>query len=352
MRWLIRRIIGPLTVLLLGGALAQTPGEIAPGLQRAKAVHARNSAALFESRGVVATGVGINTAGKPVIKVYVEQPDYSRLPPSVEGVPVDVLVSGPVYARRGNCDNSDANPAACKPGQPFASPGSSGATDRYERPVPIGVSTGHTNITAGTIGCRVSVGCHQYALSNNHVFADEGAAAIGDDVIQPGPYDGGEAPGDVIGTLYDFEPIIFSTSASNMMDAALILLDGATVADATLPDGYGLPRKESIEAVPNMDVKKYGRTTGLTTGRVDAIDVTVNVGYDNGTARFVGQIIIRPGLFSAGGDSGSLIVVDGGANDRRPLGLLFAGSNSVTVANPIQPVLDRFGAVIDGELGQ
>ena len=98
-----------------------------------------------------------------------------------------------------------------------------------------------------------------------------------------------------------------------------------------------------------MDVMKYGRTTGFTSGTVDSVDAIVNVGYDSGTARFIGQIIIRPGKFSAGGDSGSLIVVDGGAEGRRPVGLLFAGSKTVTIANPIAPILQRFGATIEGE---
>ena len=70
-------------------------------------------------------------------------------------------------------------------------------------------------------------------------------------------------------------------------------------------------------------------------------------------ARFVNQIIITPGGFSAGGDSGSLIVVDGKgkykADDRKPVALLFAGSISFSVANPIDLVLERFGVTIDGE---
>jgi len=348
MHWFIRLFTSLLAALLLGNAFAQAPVN-APGLEQATEVHDRNSERLFTNPNVVATGVGVNPAGQPVIKIYLERSDTQGLPDKVEGLPVEVTVSGRIYARRGNCNNPNADPAACQPVDPFAPPGSGRATDRYDRPVPIGVSTGHTNITAGTIGCKVSVGCHEYALSNNHVFADEGAAAIGDDIIQPGPFDGGQAPADVIGTLHDFEPIVFSTSASNIMDAAIISLEANTVGTATLPSGYGLPRSNAVAAFPNQNVKKFGRTTGFTTGYVDAINATVNVGYDSGTARFISQIIIKPGKFSDGGDSGSLIVEDGGANDRRPVGLLFAGSRTVTVANPIQPVLDRFEATIEGE---
>ena len=102
-----------------------------------------------------------------------------------------------------------------------------------------------------------------------------------------------------------------------------------------------------------MRVKKYGRTTKETKGRISAINAIVNVGYSTGVARFVGQIIIEPGEFSAGGDSGSLIVVDGKgknkADDRRPVGLLFAGSSFVTVANPIKEILNAFQISVDGE---
>ena len=229
-------------------------------------------------------------------------------------------------------------------------------TARFDRPVPIGVSTGHPAITAGTICCRVkdSDG-NVYALSNNHVYADENQAHIGDNVLQPGPADGGtEGPnplildGDEIGTLADFEPILFSTSANNMIDAAIALSSASLLGNATPSDGYGTPKSATLLAAIGLRVKKYGRTTGLTRGRVYAINATVNVGYDTGMARFVGQIVITRGSFSAPGDSGSLVVVNGGANNRKAVGLLFASSSSVTIANPIGAVLGAFGVSVDG----
>ena len=93
-----------------------------------------------------------------------------------------------------------------------------------------------------------------------------------------------------------------------------------------------------------MDVQKYGRTTGFTQGEVYLIDATVIVRYDSGFARFVDQIIITPGNFSSGGDSGSLIV----DLNNRPVGLLFAGSSSYTIANHIDNVLSSFNVAIDG----
>jgi hypothetical protein len=98
-----------------------------------------------------------------------------------------------------------------------------------------------------------------------------------------------------------------------------------------------------------MRVQKYGRTTGHTVGRVTGINATLDVNYRGNVARFTGQIMISGDGFSTGGDSGSLIVTKGLLlADRRPVGLLFAGSPTNTVANPIDLVLDRFGVTIDG----
>ena len=99
----------------------------------------------------------------------------------------------------------------------------------------------------------------------------------------------------------------------------------------THSSSYGAPKTATIAAAVNMKMKKYGRTTEETKGRVSAINATVNVGYDSGTARFVGQIVISGGSFSAGGDSGSLIVVQKGQNARRPVGLLYAGGGGSTI---------------------
>jgi len=221
------------------------------------------------------------------------------------------------------------------------------------RPAPIGVSTGHPNITAGTIGCRVKKGVENnwiyYALSNNHVYADENNAEIGDNVLQPGPYDGGQNPRDKIGTLEDYVTIYFDGS-DNTVDAAIALCSTADLDNTTPSGGYGMPNSYTLapDLALGRAVQKYGRTTGLTKGSVAGINTIVNVGYDAGVARFVGQLLIwRGGSFSAGGDSGSLIVTDD--EECNPVGLLFAGSNRYTIANSIDDVLSEFNVSIDGK---
>jgi hypothetical protein len=186
-------------------------------------------------------------------------------------------------------------------------------------------------------------------LSNNHVYANENLASIGDDVIQPGTFDGGSSPADDIGTLADFEPIVFSTSANNVIDAAIASTTTSLVGNATPSDGYGTPKSTPVAAQLRMKVMKYGRTTSQTNGTIIGINGTFLVGYDSGTARFVNQIEISGGSFSAGGDSGSLIVVQKGGDKLKPVGLLYAGGGGSTIANPIDVVLDRFGVTVDGE---
>ena len=189
-----------------------------------------------------------------------------------------------------------------------------------DRPVPIGVSTGHPAVSAGTIGCRVTDGTNVYALSNNHVYADENLALIGDAVIQPGTVDDGSSPADDIGTLADYEPIVFDGSP-NTIDAAIALSSIGQLGNATPSDGYGTPRKSiPMAAAVNLSVMKYGRTTGLTKGKIYAINAHVSVLYSTGTAVFDDQIIISPGTFSGGGatpDRSSSLKGRGGTRQTR-----------------------------------
>lgn len=299
-------------------------------LERIIAVQNQHTPELLDIPGVVGTAAGLGSEGNSVILVLTKKEGIPGIPRALDGVPVAVRVTGEIRALQG------ADP-----------------TSRFPRPVPIGVSTGHPDITAGTIGCRVTDDTYVYALSNNHVYANENLATYGDNVLQPGPYDGGVNPDDAIGTLSDYEPIVFSTSAENRIDAAIARSSIENLGTATPSDGYGTPTLNIVDAAFRLKVKKYGRTTGLTEGRVEGTNATVDVTYDTGTARFVDQIIIfKPGkdAFSLGGDSGSLVVTNDGNN---PVGLLFAGTSDGTYAiiNPIDLVLQRFNVRIDSEDG-
>lgn len=242
------------------------------------------------------------------------------------------------------------------------------------RPAPGGSSIGHYKITAGTLGGIVTDPVQgRLILSNNHVLANSNDAEIGDPIYQPGPYDGGGLD-DQIATLHDFVPIDFGVSeptcalanfyawlgngiaslvgskhrveafyddavADNFMDAALakpISPVDDMVTDEVLEIGK---ITGASETELGMMVRKSGRTTGLTEGKVIVMDAIIEVSYGDGkVALFRNQIVTS--AMSQGGDSGSLLVELGGTN---AVGLLFAGSDEATIHSPIKPILDHFG---------
>lgn len=328
-----------------------------PQAQAVMAVQDRYTDNLIAHPEVVGTATGLTEDGKPAIVILTKSEMKTKtdirieslakgvapaaIPASIEDAPVVILVTGEIKALKGGGGGVDH-------------------TARFPRPVPLGISTGHPAITAGTIGARVKdAQGNVFALSNNHVYAATNfldctpgtgfSCQLGDPVIQPGTVDGGTTPNDDIGNVVAFEPILFDGS-DNTIDAAIASTTTSLVDKTTTSDCYGTPKSQTVEPAVNMSVQKCGRTTKLTKGKIFAINATVNVNYgDPGVARFVGQIVITPGSFSAGGDSGSLIVVEKGGNALKPVGLLFAGSTTSTIANPINAVLNRFNVTVDGQ---
>jgi len=307
---------------------------------------------LFDLAGVVSHGIGFKiTNGKKtseicvIVGVEVKKPlselkAADVIPKSIGGMNTDVIETGKVGI--------------------FADP-----TKKF-RPVVGGISIGHKDITAGTLGCFVTKDGKILALSNNHVLANSNKGQIGDAICQPGPYDGGEQ----CGTLHSFKEIGFvGASDCKIANAFVRLLNGLAemvgsrsrvraIRDLTntcdcalcemLPDvgiantilEIGTPTG-SAEVTLGTPIKKFGRTTLFTQGTVDQIDATIQVSYgETEVAIFTGQIIAGP--MSAGGDSGSA-VLDG---DNAVIGLLFAGSDTVTVINPIKDVMAALGCEI------
>lgn len=314
-----------------------------PGVRAALAVKERHASQLMAQPEVVGIAVGLTEDDRPGLLVLVKHPPGAgALPESLEGIPLIVHVSGELRAMA--------------PGREKIDP-----TARFPRPVPIGVSTGNAGeCSAGTIGARLrNARGDIFALSNNHVYALENLARIGSEILQPGRFDTncGIDGDNVIGRLADFEPIDFSDApclpldpaSCNTLDAAIASTSTAQLGIATPANGYGVPKRETVAEEVNLLVQKYGRTSALTKGVITGIDGEVRVGYDSGIARFDKQIFVQARKpFIKPGDSGSLLVTDPGRN---PVGLLFAGSadGKFAIANPIAPVLSRFGVSIDGE---
>jgi hypothetical protein len=332
-----------LLALLVAVALSADSSAAGPsGLQRAILAQEQSTERLLDRDAVVGTAVSEGPSGEAEVVVFAKHP--VSVASTLGGVPVDVEVTGPIGAVRA----PEKNPGGG--GTTTTSP-----TSRFTRPVPIGISTGNAGeCSAGTIGARVKDGSgHVYALSNNHVYALENKAPLGSEVLQPGLYDTGCAysAANVIGTLSAFSPITFSTSASNVADAAIAATTTASLGNSTPAGGYGTPSSTTQAASVGLAVQKFGRTSSLTTGTVTAVNGIVNVAYGAaGTARFVNQVIVESSKpFLKAGDSGSLLVTRNTAAN--PVGLLFAAGSSgkYAIANPIGPVLSQLGVTIDGK---
>ncbi|MGB9802910.1 hypothetical protein [Desulfofundulus sp.] len=315
---------------------------------------------LLQLPNVTGIGVGLKqvsgeTTNRPALIIFVKKKvpagglvRAQQVPSHIDGLPTDVIEIGEVRL------------LSLRTGR--------------ERPAQPGMSIGHYRISAGTFGAVVKDRAtgEPLILSNNHILANatdgkDGRAAIGDPILQPGPYDGGQAR-DRIGTLLRFSPLLRSVQetecpvAEAMVKAGNMLVHlvrphyqlkmfqyyrGANIIDAAVarPDSPDIIDGEILEigkvegvarATPGQEVMKSGRTSGVTEGSVTAVGVTLEVEIGNNekgwfTDQVVTDMISRPG------DSGSLVL----DHEKRAVGLLFAGSEKYTVFNRIEHVLSR-----------
>lgn len=204
----------------------------------------------------------------------------------------------------------------------------------------LGCSIGLSDIpSAGTAGALTEdKNGHRYILSNNHVLGNQNTARKGDIVIQPALLDGGVGPRDAVAKLTRYMPLNFlysdkitDKSPTNTADCAIAECFGnRTLSPKIHGIGNILP---PVSPSIGQNVKKSGRTTGLTKGKITAVNATILVSYGKGNALFLNQIVTTP--MAQAGDSGSLLVDEG----NHAVGLLFAGSASETLFNPIETVL-------------
>jgi hypothetical protein len=221
---------------------------------------------------------------------------------------------------------------------------------RNTRPLLIGASVGHINVTAGTIAAFVERRDATCLLSNNHVVANENLASRRDWILQRASYDGGRQPSERVARLRFW--VTLKKTGTNFVDAALAEVQPGIEIDAARLRELVNKRDRALTGLgPDFvdageTVFKVGRTTGPTEGRVTAFDIdNLVVNYDMGNLRFDNQIEIEGAgnqAFSDGGDSGSLIVNAG----MEAVALLFAGGDAggsnglgLTYANSIHRVL-------------
>jgi hypothetical protein len=311
---------------------------------------------ILKKANVVAAGIGYKNddpeQGLSIITSVVEKlpkkqvSRFQMIPKSVDGLQTDVIQTGEIKA--------------------LFDP-----TQKY-RPIPQGCSVGHKDITAGTLGAWVHADGYfdkRVMLSNNHVLANSNLCEIGDDILQPGPHDQGQ---EVVAKLLNYIPLHFKKSAisgcpwantvayvlnkisdwmgsgtkmypyfetqteNNLVDAAIAEVDDNDYDSLVYPKYWDDSEIQGWAVGQLGDyVKKFGRTTGFTEDEIKQVDVSVTVSYGSqGYAKFTNQFMA--GAMSAGGDSGSTVL----NKDNKVVGLLFAGSETTTIFNPIKFVID------------
>jgi hypothetical protein len=161
--------------------------------EQAKEAQAVHQDRLLQKQNVVGVAVGYKDAKGAktdevaVVVLVAEKKPIAALsaedlvPPELDGMRTDVVEVGYLRAQQT-------------------------ARDRYRPIIPSGVSVGHYKVTAGTLGTIVKdrTTGDLYLLSNNHVFANSNDALVNDPILQPGPIDGGQNPGDVVAKLGRF----------------------------------------------------------------------------------------------------------------------------------------------------
>lgn len=268
-------------------------------------------------------------------QIISKQNDNAYLIPSeIDGIPTDVFECGEITKM------------------------TAGLKER-KRPIKPGYSISHSKVSAGTIGgIFYDKDNDVVVLSNFHVLTPDGKAKIGDIIYQPGTIDnnldltfkGWIKPLDslpYIATLKDY--IKLSESGSNTHDSAIAKIHPELVKGGFIDIIYpqlGKPLSGFGTIDVNQNIYKLGRTTGFTTGKILSKSATFKIPYDFGVATFTDCIISTP--MSQGGDSGSI-----GINENmQAFGLLFAGSQKVTLYNPISHVANYYGLKIIDHVNQ
>jgi hypothetical protein len=258
-------------------------------------------------------------------------------------------------------------------------------------PVSLGTSGANSTDVGAKVCCLGTLGSlwtksgvtNPVILSNNHVLDKSGSGVPGEAINQPlqlactNP----SSPGPItVANLTQgiaLKPTTSTPGKCGVGDKAVLCGPSPLNVDAAIAEiipgqvdltggilDLGAAGATTIAAAPPSStigvptlgegVGKSGRTSGLTCSTIDALNANLSIDYEAScgdtsppnnnppafSAIYVNQVMIAGAAFSAGGDSGSLIVDTATA---RPVALLYGGSDTDTVANPIQDVINVFG---------
>lgn len=327
-----------------------------PMVRSVMTIQDKHTPELMAKMDVIGTATTINDRGVPAILVLVTSTQALKSSPKfIDGVPVVTLLTDPIVAMKG------------RPGG--GGGGGGGKVDHkalQSTPIELGTSGGWRYDLAngfccgGTLGALVNRGGTAHILSNYHVFEADivnggngRKATTGDFIIQPGLIDVGCNAGNAqnVATL-----VVKNSLPNSNVDCSIAKVISGQVDESGSILEVGTISSSTVGASVGQSVKKSGRTSGLSRSEINGLNATVSVAYDNECAggrafvkTYTGQILIknRGSKFLKGGDSGSLMVEDISSNPRA-VGLLFAGSSSLAVANPIDEVLSFLNATMVG----
>jgi hypothetical protein len=308
--------------------MSEVPDRWTHEREQIRPVKRRVEDQLIALPGVVGVDIGEKVSrGEPTgsqsIVVHVNKKvDVSRLPADqlipaeIDGIPTDVVehrirLQAHLVPFAGSAAAS--TPAADTTDTRRYRPLAGGASMGPLRPVHRGASVVDGDpgeyLVAGTLGAFVTdrrTG-RTLALTNFHVAAVDTGWRAGDLQLQPSRIDDGSMAGSSIGTVQ-------RAVISDRVDGAAVLLSPGT---QWYPGVIGIgPIKGRASARAGQRVRKRGRTTRLRHGTVSSVDFTVQIdfGGETGVRTLRDQVRIdrdpTETEFSAGGDSGSVVVDD------------------------------------------
>ena len=224
---------------------------------------------------------------------------------------------------------------------------------------------------AGTFGALVRhTDGRLLGLSNNHVTGACNNSEPGLPILAPAPGDvqAGRLDPFTVGRhstlcpIHDGHPTMIDITVN--LDVALFEIVNENLVTSMQGKFFDTPASV-LPLEPGMRVEKVGRTTGHTFGNVTGVSIApVAVAYDvkeygiNKHVYFSGDTVFTveadgESFFSAGGDSGSLVVYKDDAGVRHAVGLVFAGNerNRVSFIMPIDKVLEQINCSLISGFG-
>lgn len=313
------------------------------------------------------TGVGVSdTSDKIIVYTAVKLPgtETSKVPTQLaDGVEIEYKKASPFTLKDDTPDTMFGVDPAVFRGQRYTCGSSISVSNRR---------------SAGTIGALVrNSDGNLLGLTNNHVTGGCNNTRRGMPVSAPGIKDvsaSGLRPF-TLGAHHQSIPMILgepdAVDHKLNTDAAIFDIGHDDLVSSMQQSHYDTPTElAEIVADPDdgLSVKKVGRTTGLTFGKIESQMIgAFPLDYDiptyhsaNESVRFRGRVYFEPvylirgidGVFSDRGDSGALVVTNEDGQERA-LGLVFAGdaSDNLSYMLPLEPILRNLNIKLVNGLG-